>query len=77
MAEWLARCAICHTFIFVPDKCVAFRRTSQGGIVAAEIRHVGKSGTGCVCRDCVRVLAGQLVKVATPATTEERDGVHG
>lgn len=73
MADWFAKCEICNEIQFEPDKCVAFRRTSQRGIIApADIRRVPSSGLACVCENCVRVLAGQLVKV--PTLTEPVEG---
>jgi hypothetical protein len=77
MANWFARCELCDAFKFEPNECIAFRRTSHDGVITpAEIRDVPSSGLGCVCENCVRVLAGQLVKAPTPATTEKPDGVH-
>lgn len=71
MAGWFARCKVCNAFKSEPGECIAFRHTSDGGVAPAETRHILSSGVGCVCRNCVRVLAGQLVKVPTPPALTE------
>lgn len=70
MTDWCARCELCNEFKFEPDECVVFRRTSRT-ITPAESKHVGMSGVGCVCENCVRILAKQLVKPPTPPELTE------